>query len=134
MKFLVVDDKAAVRSTMVGILARLGFNDVTEAVDGSDAWFKLKAEFEGVKPEKFDLVISDMEMPEMSGLDLLRAVRGDRILKETPFIMVTSINTKETILAIMKLGIKAYIIKPFNLESVAAKLVQAGFLKKDRVL
>jgi two-component system chemotaxis response regulator CheY len=130
MKFLVVDDKAAVRSTMVDILARLGFNDVTEAVDGSDAWFKLKAEFEGVKPEKFDLVISDMEMPGMSGLDLLKAVRGDSNLKEIPFIMVTSINTKDSILAIMKLGIKAYIIKPFTKESVTAKLVQAGFLKK----
>ncbi|MCP4115330.1 MAG: response regulator [Desulfobacteraceae bacterium] len=130
MKFLVVDDKASVRSAMVDILAGLGFKDVTEAADGGDAWFKLKAEFEGVMPEKFDLVISDMEMPEMSGLDLLKAVRGDKSLKDTPFIMVTSINTKDTILAIMKLGIKAYIIKPFTMESVAAKLVQAGFLKK----
>ena len=130
MKFLVVDDKASVRSAMVDILARLGFTDVAAAVDGSDAWFKLKAEFEGVKPETFDLVISDMEMPGMSGLDLLKAVRGDKNLKDIPFIMVTSINTKDTILTIMKLGIKAYIIKPFTLESVAAKLTQAGFLKK----
>ncbi|MFH1154669.1 MAG: response regulator [Pseudomonadota bacterium] len=129
MKLLVVDDKTSIRSAMTAILHELGFNDIVEAVDGNDAWFKLKAEFEGKKPDVFDLIISDMEMPVMSGLELLKAVRGDSVLSKTPFIMVTTVNTKEIILATMKLGIKAYIIKPFDKASVTIKLTQAGFLK-----
>ncbi|MEA1967326.1 MAG: response regulator [Thermodesulfobacteriota bacterium] len=128
MKVLIVDDKASIRSEMKKVLKQLGFKDITEAVDGNDAWFKLKAEFEGKKPDKYDLIISDMEMPEMSGLDLLKAVRGDDELKEMPFIMVTTVNSKDVIIKTMKLGIKAYIIKPFDVQSVAAKLAQAGLL------
>ncbi len=127
---LIVDDKASIRSAMKTILNDLGFDDVVEAVDGNDAWFKLKAEFEDMEKDHYDLIISDMEMPEMSGLDLLRAVREDEQLKSTPFIMATTVNTKEVILATMKLGIKAYIIKPFDHKSVKEKLVLAGFLSK----
>jgi len=128
MKLLIVDDKASIREAMGKILVALGFDDIEEAVDGNDAWFKLKAEFIGTKPCRYDLVISDMEMPDMSGLDLLKAVRRDDVLKGTPFIMVTTVNTKKVILETMKQGIKAYIIKPFNMESVKLKLTQAGFL------
>jgi two-component system chemotaxis response regulator CheY len=131
MKILLVDDKASIRSAMKIILNNLGFDDIVEAVDGNDAWFRLKAEFEGSLPDTYDLIISDMEMPEMSGLDLLRAVRKDSVLGSTPFIMVTTVNTKEVILATMKLGIKAYIIKPFDQKSVTLKLRQAGLLGKQ---
>ena len=128
MKILVVDDKDSVRGAMMKILTSLGFNDLTEATDGHDAWFQLKAEFEGEEKERFDLVISDMEMPEMSGLDLLKSIRADTDLKDTPVIMVTTVNTKEVILETMKLGISAYIIKPFTQESVQEKMKKAGFL------
>ncbi len=128
MKVLVVDDKDSVRRAMVDILTSLGFNDLTEATDGSDAWFQIKAEFEGEEKERFDLVISDMEMPEMSGLDLLKAIRADADVKETPVIMVTTVNTKDVILETMKLGISAYIIKPFTKDSVEEKIKKAGFL------
>ncbi|MGM0642290.1 MAG: response regulator [Thermodesulfobacteriota bacterium] len=128
MKILVVDDKDSIRGAMVEILNSLGFSDLTEATDGNDAWFQLKAEFEGEEKENFDLVITDMEMPEMSGLDLLKAVREDDEVKDTPVIMVTTVNTKEVILKTMKLGISAYIIKPFTKESVEEKLKKAGFL------
>ncbi len=128
MRILVVEDKKAVRAAMVKILKELGFEKITEAPEGRDAWFKLKAEFQDKEPDVYDLIICDQEMPEMSGLELLKKVRMDKALSETPFIMVTAVNDKSTILAIMKLGIKAYIIKPFNTESVAAKLTQAGFL------
>ncbi len=129
MKILIVDDKAAIRASMKKILTELGFDDITEATDGNDAWFKLKAEFQGKKPDIYDLIISDLEMPEMSGLDLLKAMRKDNTLKDTPFIMVTASNTKQVILETIKLGIKAYIIKPFNSNSVREKLVKAGFIK-----
>ncbi len=127
MKILIVDDKASIRSSMKTILTELGFNDITEAIDGNDAWFKLKAEFLDKKPDIYDLILSDLEMPEMSGLDLLKAIRKDDKLKDTPFIMVTASNTKQVILETIKLGIKAYIIKPFNSNSVKKKLIQAGF-------
>lgn len=128
MKILVVDDKDSVRNAMVDILTSLGFNDLTEATDGSDAWFQIKAEFEGEEKERFDLVVSDMEMPEMSGLDLLKAIRADADVKDTPVIMVTTVNTKDVILETMKLGISAYIIKPFTKDSVEEKIKKAGFL------
>ncbi|MCF8045355.1 MAG: response regulator [Desulfarculaceae bacterium] len=128
MKVLVVDDKDSVRGAMVDILTSLGFNDLTEATDGNDAWFQIKAEFEGEEKERFELVISDMEMPQMSGLDLLKAIRADADVKDTPVIMVTTVNTKEVILETMKLGISAYIIKPFTKESVQEKIKKAGFL------
>ena len=130
MKILIVDDKASIRSSMKTILTELGFNDITEAIDGNDAWFKLKAEFLDKKPDIYDLILSDLEMPEMSGLDLLKAIRKDDKLKDTPFIMVTASNTKQVILETIKLGIKAYIIKPFNSDSVKKKLIQAGFYKR----
>jgi two-component system chemotaxis response regulator CheY len=128
MKILVVDDKDSVRSAMVDILTSLGCNDLTEATDGNDAWFQIKAEFEGEEKERFDLVVSDMEMPEMSGLDLLKAIRADADVKDTPVIMVTTVNTKDVILETMKLGISAYIIKPFTKDSVEEKIKKAGFL------
>lgn len=128
MKILVVDDKDSVRGAMMKILTSLGFNDLTEATDGNDAWFQIKAEFEGEEKEQFDLVISDMEMPEMSGLDLLKAIRADEDVKDTPVVMVTTVNTKDVILETMKLGISAYIIKPFTQESVQEKMKKAGFL------
>lgn len=128
MKILVVDDKDSVRSAMVDILTSLGFNDLTEAADGNDAWFQIKAEFEGEEKKRFDLVISDMEMPQMSGLDLLKSIRADADVKDTPVIMVTTVNTKDVILETIKLGIGAYIIKPFTKESVEEKMKKAGFL------
>lgn len=132
MKIMIVDDKASIRSAMKMILNDLGLHDITEAVDGNDAWFKLKAEFQGEAPVQYDLILSDMEMPEMSGLDLLKAVRSDDELKETPFIMVTTVNTKDVILRTMKFGIKAYILKPFDRESVRAKLIKAGIVSESR--
>lgn len=121
MKILIVDDKASIRAAMRTILAGLGLSDITEAVDGEDAWYR-------VNDESFDLIVSDMEMPRMTGLELLRAVRTSPEVGKTPFIMATTVTEKKIILETMRLGIQAYIIKPFNAQMVEIKLRQAGIL------
>ncbi|MBU1342307.1 MAG: response regulator [Proteobacteria bacterium] len=128
MKILIVDDKASIRSAMKKILAGLGFMDITEAVDGEDAWYKINEEFRSTRTRSFELIISDMEMPRMSGLELLRAVRSSTVLKDTPFIMATTVTAKQIILETMRLGIQAYIIKPFDATMVELKLKQSGIL------
>ncbi len=106
---------------MKTILVHLGLSDITEAVDGEDAWYK-------INDETFDLIVSDMEMPRMSGLELLRAVRTSPVVGKTPFIMATTVTARQIIIESMRLGIQAYIIKPFDAQMVEFKLKQAGIL------
>ncbi len=128
MKILIVDDKASIRSAMYNILVGLGLSDITQAVDGQQAWDTLEAGFQKTNTIPFDLVISDMEMPKMSGLELLRNVREHKHFQSVPFIMATTVTAKEIILQTMRLGVQAYIIKPFNSAIVELKLKQAGIL------
>jgi two-component system chemotaxis response regulator CheY len=126
MKILIVDDKASIRAAMKKILTHLGLGDIVEAVDGEDAWDKINQN--GQKGRGFDLIVSDMEMPKMSGLELLRAVRTGEGTRDTPFIMATTVTAKPIILETMGLGVQAYIIKPFDASMVELKLKQAGIL------
>ncbi len=128
MKILIVDDKASIRAAMKKILVGLGLNDITEAVDGEDAWYVLNDEYRKGATESFDLIVSDMEMPKMSGLELLRAIRNSNGMKDMPFIMATTVTAKQVILETMRLGVQAYIIKPFDAPMVELKLKQSGIL------
>lgn len=136
MKILIVDDKAPVRLAMVKILNQLEFKDITQAVDGEDAWYKINASIKGDSDQvadqkidqKFDVVISDLEMPKMTGLELLRKVRSSQDVKDMVFIMATTVTAKQIIIETMRLGIQAYIVKPFDLPMVEFKLKQAGIL------
>lgn len=128
MKILLVDDKAPMRQAMKDILLGLGMNDITEAVDGNDAWQRLNISQDTRENSGFDVIISDMEMPNMTGLELLRAVRETDRLRDICFIMATTVNSRLIILETMKLGIQAYILKPFDKKSVMLKLKQAGVL------
>lgn len=123
MNILIVDDKAAIRSAMADCLAQLGLDRVSEATDGEEAWALLSA-----GEQSFDLVISDLEMPKMTGLDLLRAVRNSKDLFRMPFIMATTVSDRQVILETMTLGVQAYIIKPFDTPTIELKLKQAGIL------
>ena len=128
MKILIVDDKASIRGAMRQILAGFGFSDIAEAADGEQAWQMINhAEAEG-NGSGFDLVISDMEMPGMSGLELLRTTRNAPDLNTLPFIMATTVTAKQIIMETMRLGVQAYIIKPFDASVVELKLKQAGIL------
>ena len=115
MKVLVVDDFATMRRIIKGVLEQFGFNNIVEAEDGSLA-------IEELKKEQFGLIISDWNMPNMTGLDLLKAVRGDADLKDIPFIMVTAEGQKENVVEAVKAGVSNYIIKPFTPETFGEKI------------
>ncbi len=115
MMVLVVDDFATMRRIIKGVLKQLGFSNIIEAEDGCLA-------LEELKKEEIGLIVSDWNMPNMSGLDLLKAVRGDEDLKGIPFIMVTAEGQKESVLEAVKAGVSNYIIKPFTPETFGEKL------------
>tara|TARA_B100001964_G_C13793215_1_gene405422 strand:- start:116 stop:541 length:426 start_codon:yes stop_codon:yes gene_type:complete len=115
MKILVVDDFATMRKIVTNLLRQLGFKNIQDADDGTTALAKLKE-------EKFDFVISDWNMPKMSGLELLKTVKGDADLKDTPFMMVTAEALKENIIAAIQAGANDYIVKPFNAATLEEKI------------
>lgn len=115
MKVLVVDDFATMRRIIKGVLRQIGFKNFREAEDGKEALRLMKS-------EKFDLVMCDWNMPEMPGIELLKLVRADDELKDTPFVMVTAEAQKENILEAVKSGVSNYIVKPFTANAVEEKL------------
>ena len=115
MTVLVVDDFATMRKIVKKCLQELGFQNITEADDGSTALDK-------VKGNNFDLIISDWNMPHMMGIDLLKAVRADERYKAIPFIMVTAEAQKQNVIEAAKAGVSNYIVKPFTADQLQLKL------------
>lgn len=115
MKVLVVDDFATMRRIVKGVLKQLGFNDIIEAEDGDIALKELQK-------EKVGLIVSDWNMPNMTGLDLLKAVKEDAKLKDIPFLMVTAEGQKENVVQAVQAGVSNYIVKPFTPETFNQKL------------
>ncbi|MFH7321211.1 response regulator [Desulfurivibrio sp. D14AmB] len=115
MKILVVDDFATMRRIVKNILTQLGFKNIIEADDGSTALNMLKT-------EKVDLIVSDWNMPKMTGLDLLKAVRADPNMADTPFIMVTAEAQQDNIILAVKAKVSQYVVKPFTAEVLGEKL------------
>jgi two-component system chemotaxis response regulator CheY len=114
-KFLVVDDFSTMRRIVRNLLKELGYSDVDEAEDGVQALQKLKS-------EKFDFVVSDWNMPNMDGLDLLKAIRADAALSSLPVLMVTAEAKKENIIAAAQAGASGYVVKPFTAATLDEKL------------
>ncbi|QNQ21559.1 chemotaxis protein CheY [Kosakonia sp. SMBL-WEM22] len=115
LRFLVVDDFATMRRIVRNLLKDLGFNRVEEAEDGLDALNKLRA-------DAFDFVISDWNMPNMDGLQLLTEIRNDANLKTMPVLMVTAEAKKENIIAAAQAGASGYVVKPFTAATLEEKL------------
>jgi two-component system chemotaxis response regulator CheY len=115
MEVLVVDDAATMRHIVRSLLEELGLRKVREAADGTVA-------LEALKHRRADLVISDWNMPQMSGIELLRAIRQDGTLKDTPVLMVTAEAKKESITEAVQAGVSNYIVKPFNAKTLEEKL------------
>ena len=115
MPILIVDDYKTMLRILRNLLKQLSFNNVEEAIDGASALRKLRE-------KKFSLVISDWNMEPMTGLELLREVRADMQLKETPFIMITAESKTENVIAAKAAGVSNYIIKPFNANTLKQKL------------
>ena len=112
---LVVDDYQTMIRIIRNLLKQLGFENVDEAADGREALAKMKT-------KKYGLVISDWNMEPMTGYELLREVRADDVLKPTPFIMVTAESKTENVIAAKKAGVNNYIVKPFNAQTLKAKI------------
>ncbi len=115
MKVLVVDDFATMRRIVKNILKQLGYNNIVEADDGTTA-------LEILEKEKVDLIISDWNMPKMTGLDLLKNVRGNAEMADTPFIMVTAEAQQDNIILAVKAKVSQYIVKPFTAETLGEKI------------
>jgi len=115
MKFLVVDDFATMRRIVRNLLKELGFVNVDEAEDGNAALQKLRA-------SKFDFVVTDWNMPNMTGIDLLRNIRADVSLKHLPVLMVTAEARKENIIEAAQAGASGYVVKPFTAATLDEKL------------
>jgi len=115
MKFLVVDDFSTMRRIVRNLLKELGFTNVDEAEDGVAALSKLRS-------AHFDFVVSDWNMPNMTGLDLLKNIRGDANLKHLPVLMVTAEAKKENIIEAAQAGASGYVVKPFTAATLEEKL------------
>ena len=115
MPVLVVDDYNTMVRIIRNLLRQLGFETIDDASDGSAALVKMRQ-------RKYGLVISDWNMQPMTGYDLLREVRGDPQLADTPFIMVTAESKTENVIAAKKAGVSNYIVKPFNAQTLRNKI------------
>ncbi|MDO9094041.1 MAG: chemotaxis response regulator CheY [Rubrivivax sp.] len=120
LKFLIVDDFSTMRRIVRGLLKEMGCNNADEAEDGVVALNMLKN-------SKFDFVVSDINMPNMNGFELLKAVKADESLKHLPVLMVTAEARKEDIVLAAQSGAAGYIVKPFTkatLEEKVQKILQ----------
>lgn len=115
MKFLVVDDFSTMRRIVRTLLKELGFENVEEAEDGVAALSKLRG-------GTFQFVVTDWNMPNMNGLELLQAIRADADLKKLPVLMITAEAKKENIVAAAQSGASGYIVKPFTAATLDEKL------------
>jgi len=115
MKVLVVDDFATMRKIVRNILKQIGFEDITEAEDGNAALRILKS-------DKIGLVVTDWNMPNMSGLELLQEIRKNSQTSNLPVLMVTAEGLKENVMEAVKAGVNNYVVKPFTAEVLQEKI------------
>jgi len=112
---LYVDDSLTMRRIIKNSLTKLGFNNLIEAENGADA-------LEKIRGKKIGLVLTDWNMPEMTGEEFVRHLRSSQEYKDVPIVMITTRSMKEDVIVAAKLRVNGYIIKPFNLETLQKKL------------
>jgi two-component system, chemotaxis family, chemotaxis protein CheY len=117
IKFLIVDDFATMRRIVRNLLKEIGHQNADEAEDGQAALKMLKS-------SAYDFVVSDVNMPNMNGFDLLRQIRADAALKALPVLMVTAEAKKEDIITAAQAGASGYIVKPFTKATLEEKLAK----------
>lgn len=117
MKILVVDDFTTMRKVVRNLLKQGGYENVVEAEDGVSA-------LRTIKSQQIDLIISDWNMPNMTGFELLKAVRADTDVSATPFLMVTAEALQDNVIAAVKAGVSNYIVKPFTAEVLSEKIAK----------
>lgn len=115
MRVLVVDDFATMRRIVRNILRQLGFTNIVEADDGTSAW-------EVINRDRIEFIVSDWNMPQMTGIDLLRKVRASELHSDIPFLMVTAEAQQENIIEAVQARVSNYIVKPFTAETMKQKI------------
>lgn len=115
MRVLIVDDFSTMRRIVRNILRQLGLNNVVEADDGTTAWDILNR-------DKIDFIVSDWNMPKMTGIELLRKVRSSEQFAEIPFLMVTAEAQQENIIEAVQAKVSNYIVKPFTADTMKQKI------------
>ena len=117
MRFLIVDDSSTMRRIIINTLNKLGYKECHEASNGREGIERLAA-------TTVDMVITDWNMPEMNGLDLVKEVRRIDASKAMPILMVTTVAGKEDIVTALKAGVNNYMVKPFDTATLRAKIAQ----------
>ena len=112
---LIVDDFSTMRRIIKNILRQLGFNNIIEADDGTAAW-------EILTKDQVEFIISDWNMPQMTGIELLRKVRASEEFGDLPFLMVTAEAQQENIIEAVQAKVSNYIVKPFTAETLGQKI------------
>ncbi len=115
MRVLVVDDFSTMRRIVKNILRQLGFTNMVEADDGTTAW-------EVLNKDKIEFIVSDWNMPQMTGIELLRKVRASEEFADIPFLMVTAEAQQENIIEAVQAKVSNYIVKPFTPETMKQKI------------
>src|SRR5262245_46642802 len=115
MRFLIVDDSSTMRRIIINTLNKLGHQDVQEAGNGKEGLDRLTS-------GPVDMIITDWNMPEMSGIDFIRAVRTSSNVKDVPVLMVTTNAAKDDIVEALKAGVNSYVVKPFTPETMKEKI------------
>lgn len=116
ISILIVDDFPTMRKIVKSVLKQLGYSNITEAEDGAMALDILR------RNNSIEFVVSDWNMPNMTGIELLKAVRADPKLKHLPYLMVTAEADKDNIVEAVKSGVSNYIVKPFNAATMKEKI------------
>lgn len=112
MKILIVDDQASLRQLTCSALRAAGFNELTSASDGEEAWTLMGR-------TSYDLVVTDVEMPRLDGLELLRRIRGHDTFKDLPVILLTTQRSASVVHAASSLGANGFLIKPANATTIS---------------
>ncbi len=115
LKILAIDDSPTMRRIILNTLKRAGYTDVIEATDGKDALAKMKV-------SSFNLVITDWNMPEMDGIELVTHIRKTDDLKSIPILMITTRSVQDDIVDAIKAGVNSYIVKPFTPDTLKEKI------------
>lgn len=118
MKILVVDDSSTMRRIIINTLNKIGYSDYAEAANGREGVEKLAA-------VPIDMIITDWNMPEMSGVDFIRAVRANDLTKHLPVIMVTTNAAQEDIVQALDAGVNNYVVKPFTPDTIKERIQAA---------
>ena len=118
LKFLIVDDSQTMRRIVINLLKNLGYEEFVEASDGKDALVKLASD------DSLNFVITDWNMPVLSGLELVKAIRSDEKFEDLPVLMVTTRGVKEDIIEALKARVNNYVVKPFTPAILREKIDQ----------